>query len=145
MAEEPGLVAALRCGDHVAFDAVYERYRPRVFGFVLRMTGDRMLAEDLLQETFLRLAATARTLPPDTRLGPFLFTVARNLFVDQRRRALLDFDRIRDLRLWPSRPRRYEPTPLELSEASETARRVEAALQSLPDSYREVVLLCAVE
>ena len=145
MAEEPGLVAALRCGDHVAFDAVYERYRPRVFGFVLRMTGDRMLAEDLLQETFLRLAATARTLPPDTRLGPFLFTVARNLFVGQRRRALLDFDRIRDLRLWPSRPRRYEPTPLELSEASETARRVEAALQSLPDSYREVVLLCAVE
>ena len=74
-----------------------------------------------------------------------MFTVARHLFVDQRRRALLDFDRIRDLRLWPSRPRRYEPTPFDLSEASETARRVETALQSLPGPYREIVLLCAVE
>ena len=50
------LVARLRAGDPGAFDEVYDAYRPRVFAFLLRMTRNRALAEDLLDETWLRLA-----------------------------------------------------------------------------------------
>jgi len=143
--DEPELVAALRRGDRGAFDAIYDRYRPRVFAFLARLTGDRILAEDLLQETFVRLAKRARSLDPETRLRPWLFTVARNLFIDHRRRVLLDFDRLRDLALWPSRARRVEDTPFDLTQASETERRIEAALLSLPTKYREALLLVGVE
>ncbi len=145
MSDELELVTALRRGDHDAFDTIYDRYRPRVFAFLARLSGERALAEDLLQETFVRLARRARDLDPTTRLLPWLFTVARNLFVDHRRRVLLDFDRLRDLALWSSRPRRVEETPFDSTSASETERRVEAALLRLPAKYREAVLLVGVE
>jgi RNA polymerase sigma-70 factor (ECF subfamily) len=142
--DEPELVAALRRGDREAFDAIYDRHRPRVFAFLARLSGDRTLAEDLLQETFVRLAQKASDLDPATRPLPWLFTVARNLYVDHRRRVILDFDRLRDLALWPSRPRRVEVTPFDLTQASETERRLEAALLGLPTKYREAVLLVGV-
>ena len=106
--EDAALLAALRLGERAAFDALYDAWRPRVFAFLARLSGDRLLAEDLMQETFLKLARHGRDLPPGTHLRRWLFTVARNLFIDQRRRALLDVDRLRELRLWPSRPRRVE-------------------------------------
>jgi RNA polymerase sigma-70 factor (ECF subfamily) len=143
--DERQLVAALRRGDREAFDAIYDRYRPRVFAFLARLSGDRILSEDLLQETFVRLARNAHRLDDTTRLRPWLFTVARNLYVDHRRRALLDFDRLRDLALWPSRPRRVDETPFDLAQASETEKKLETALLGLPTKYREALLLIAVE
>ena len=73
------LVTRLRDGDTTAFDEVYDVYRARVFAFLLRMSRSRTVAEDLLDETWLRLVQYASTLRPDTRFGPWLFTVARNL------------------------------------------------------------------
>ena len=67
--DEQVLVARLSAGDTGAFDEVYDAYRPRVFGFLLRMTRNRALAEDLLDETWLRLVRHATRLLPDTRLG----------------------------------------------------------------------------
>lgn len=139
------LVAGLRAGDRDALDAVYEAYRARVFTFLARLSRDRPLAEDLMQETFVRLARRARSLPPETRLAPLLFTIARNLFVDQRRRALLDVDRLRDLRLWPSRAVVETETPFDALEADRTRRHLEAALGALPFKYREALLLVVVE
>jgi len=78
--DEQVLVARLREGDTGAFDEAYDAYRPRVFAFLLRMTRSRAVAEDLLDETWLRLVRHARRLLPDTRLGPWLFTVARNMY-----------------------------------------------------------------
>ncbi len=95
-----------------------------------------------MQETFVKLALKARQLEPGTRLRPWLFTVARNCWIDHHRRALLDFDRLRELSLWPTT--NYE-SPLHLTEASETQRRLEHALVNLPSKYREAVLLVAVE
>lgn len=145
MADEKQLVDALRRGDREAFDAVYDRYRPRVFAFLGRLCGDRALAEDLLQETFVRLARRSRDLAPETHLRPWLFTVARNLYVDHRRWALLDFDRLRNLALWPSRAQHSLATPFDLANATQAERRIEAALLGLPTKYREAVLLIAVE
>lgn len=143
--DEATLVAALRRGEHAAFDAVYASWRPRVYSFLARLTGERTTAEELMQETFLRLATRARDLDPGTRLRPWLFTVARNLYVDSHRRALLDLDRFRELGLWAGRARSVAVTPFDLTEVSQTSARLECALLGLPPKLREAVLLCSVE
>jgi RNA polymerase sigma-70 factor, ECF subfamily len=141
--DESHLVARLKKGDTEAFDALYDRYRGRVFAFLVRLSGDRPRAEDLTQETFVHLARKARGLQADTRLRPWLFTVARNLFVDQRRRLRLDFDRLRDLALWPTQ--RRVPSPFERAELKQTQLQLEDALAELPAKYREVLLLICIE
>lgn len=143
-ASEAELVASLRAADPRAFDLVYARHRAPLFAFLVRLTGRRWLAEDLLQETWLRLARSATELAPDTRLRPWLFTVARNLFISHRRWAILDADRLRELGLWPGKKSEVE-TPLERAALSEAQRRLESALAHLTLEHREVLLLCAVE
>ena len=136
------LVARLRVGETGAFDDVYAEYRPRVFGFLLRMSRNRTLAEDLLDETWLRLVSHAVRLTPETRIGPWLFTVARNLYWSARRDSLVEETSATELpTLWPA-PRPW-PSPFDLAAASELERRVELALATLSPSYREVVLLVA--
>jgi RNA polymerase sigma-70 factor (ECF subfamily) len=143
-AAERALVDALRRGDRAAFDAVYDRFRARLFSFLARLSGDRALAEDLTQETFVRLARKATELAPDTRLRAWLFAVARNLHHDHRRRRLLDLDRLQSLALWPEH-RAPTRSPLDLTEADETRRRLEHALLRVPEPMREALLLVVVE
>jgi RNA polymerase sigma factor (sigma-70 family) len=141
---ERSLIQRLRVGDATAFDALYEVYRPRVFAFLLRMSRSRTIAEDLLDETWLRLLKQSRSLTPDTRIGSWLFTVARNLYWSYRRRALIEETCAPDLiGLWPSGP--SWPSPFDLAVGDELERRVEAALSTLPPQYREVLLLVAHE
>ncbi len=63
-----------------------------IFSFLARLARSRDIAEDLLEETWLRLVASARHLRPDTRLGPWLFTVARNLHISYCRIAVARSD-----------------------------------------------------
>lgn len=138
------LVEALRRADPAAFDVAFDRYRKGVWGFLLRMSGRAEVAEELLQDTFLRLAAHATRLRPDTNLRAWLFTVAHNLFRSHRRWAWLDGQRLAEL---AARALRAPggPTPLELAAASETARAVERALAALAPANREVALLVLIE
>ncbi len=138
------LVARLRARETGAFDDVYDAYRPRLFAFLLRMSRNRTLAEDLLDETWLRLVRQAPTLLPDTRIGPWLFTVARNLYWSARRDSLVEETSAPGLlTLWPS-PAPW-PSPFDLAAAGELERRVEVALSTLSPQYREVVLLVGHE
>ena len=138
------LIARLRAGDPVAFDEVHGRFHARLFGFLARLARSRDVAEDLLAETWLRLVARGATLRPDTQIGPWLFTVARNLYVSYCRSRFLETGHADALLgLWPSGC--HQPSPLEETAASETERRMEAALATLPATYREVLLLVGVE
>ena len=140
---ERELVTRLRQGEHAAFDAVYDAYRAKVFGFLARMAGRRELAEDLVQETFLRLAARATQLTEDTRLAAWLFTVARNLYWSHCRSALLDAARLDALAVAP--PPGSMPSPFESAAASQMGARLERAFATLTERDREVLLLVAVE
>src|SRR5688572_1749042 len=138
------LVERLRAGDTAAFDDLYEAYRPRVFAFLLRLSRSRTVAEDLLDETWLRLVRSARSLRADTRIGPWLFTVARNLYWSHRRACIVqELCEPELLALWPS-PAPW-PSPFDLAAAGELGRRVEVVLSSLPAQHREVLLLVAHE
>jgi RNA polymerase sigma-70 factor (ECF subfamily) len=138
------LVAGLRRGDPAAFEAVHDAFNGRLFNFLARLSNRRHVAEDLLEETWLRLVGHAARLRPDTSLGPWLFTVARNLHASYRRsRSIEDAGSADAARLWASVS--PTPSPLEAAEASETERRIGDALASLPTMYREALLLVAIE
>jgi len=123
-----------------AFDAAYVRLRAPLYSFLLRLSGSASLAEDLLQETWLRYARHLQRLPTETDPRPWLFTVARNLYRSHRRWALLDAERLRELGFWPDGDR---AGPFEALCSSETERRLERALSELALEQREAVLLCA--
>ena len=127
-----------------AFDAAHEAFNGRLYNFLARLSNRREVAEDLLEETWLRLVVHARRLRPDTHLDRWLFTVARHLHASYCRSRLLEDSHAADLvGLWPyGRP---GPSPLEAVEANEAKRRVAAVLASLPLAHREALLLVAVE
>jgi RNA polymerase sigma factor (sigma-70 family) len=141
---EQQLLDRLQQGDPVAFDELYAHYRPRLYGFLLRMSQRREVAEDLLQETWIRLVGTAPALREGTRFGAWLFTVARNLFLSYQRARLLDDDRVGELGRLAFAP--ADPgSPFAAAASSELEAQLERALAALPIKYREALLLVAVE
>lgn len=139
---EAKLVVGLRAGDRAAFDEVYAAFNDRLFTFLLRLSCRRDVAEDLLEETWLRLVTHAARLRPDTTLGSWLFTVARNLHISYlRSRQLEDAAPADLLGLWPYGV--YRSSPFEDTAANQLERRLEQALASLPSRSREVLLLVA--
>jgi RNA polymerase sigma-70 factor (ECF subfamily) len=141
---ELALVARLRAGDPDAFEAVHAAYHARLYNFLARLSRRRDVAEDLLEETWLRLVTRAATLTDDARVGPWLFTVARNLYFSWRRSRAVDSTRTSELDpAWPA-PERGD-SPFEAVARAELERKMEAALGRLPVRDREVLLLVGVE
>jgi RNA polymerase sigma-70 factor (ECF subfamily) len=144
------LLAAFQAGDAQAFERLLRRHRAPLFTFLLRMVGDRARAEDLTQEAFLRVVRAAARWEARARFQTWLYTVARNLCVDQSRR-----DRFRraDSLDAQSPLGDGDGPPLVESIASDGALpdraadsalvrpALERALLSLPAEQREVFLL----
>jgi RNA polymerase sigma-70 factor (ECF subfamily) len=82
-AADRSLIQRLRAGDRGAFAEIYDNYSRGIYRLVLRMVGNSALAEDLLQEVFLKLWKSAAMLDEGaTSLGPWLIAVARNHVLD---------------------------------------------------------------
>jgi RNA polymerase sigma-70 factor, ECF subfamily len=81
------LMVAYQKGDVRAFEVLLTRHRRPVFNFILRFVGSRETAEDLMQETFLRVIKGAEAYQRQAKFTTWLYTIARNLCVDQSRRA----------------------------------------------------------
>ena len=129
-------IAWLRRRDPRGFDLAYATYAARVRGFLVRLTRNRDVADDLLQHTFMRLAEQGPELRPDSDLRAWLFTVARNAHVSHARRV---------------RPGVADGVLEALSspppdvEARLLLGDVEGALSRLRPQDREVLLLVGVE
>ncbi len=142
-ATELRLVEALRHGDESAFRPTYEALSAAVFSFILRMVNRRAVAEELAQEVWMRLAVRARSLRADTRLEPWLFTVARNLCLSYWRTRGVEglHDGAREtLEALPE----TMALPDRATESHELRERLERALARISRPYREALLLVAV-
>jgi RNA polymerase sigma-70 factor (ECF subfamily) len=132
--EEAGLVARLAGGDRdEPLAELYARYGSRVFGLGLRLLGDRGLAEELVQDTFVRLWRSAGRFDPGRgTVRTFVFMLARRAAVDLLRRPA-------------SRPLagRDAPAPVtdDVFEALVVGIDVRAALDALPEKHAEVLRL----
>ncbi len=73
-------------GDDAAFGEVYDFLAPRLFGFLLRQTRESAAAEDLVQQTMLKLHATRASFRKEADVLPWAFAIARRLFIDGHRR-----------------------------------------------------------
>jgi RNA polymerase sigma-70 factor, ECF subfamily len=139
------LMLRFQAGDARAFEVLVRRHRTPVFSFLLRLTGDRGRAEDLCQETFLKVVKASAGWQERARFTTWLFAIARNLAVDEARRQSfrrtepLDAGKAGD----PPRPEPASeaPGPDRLAEAARLRPQLEAALQALPAEQREVFLL----
>lgn len=141
--DERAWVDGLRAGDGAAFDAVFTAYKRRLYVYLLRMTRRKDIAEDLVQETFLRLAQHARGLESTTRLGSYLFTIAHRLFISWTRAQQVRAQLAGDL---PAREVSGDArNPLEALADSQTQLALERAFASLAPAHREVALLVGVE
>ena len=139
---ELSLIDRLREGDEAAFDAIYAAYNGRLLGFVTRLSRSRDVAEELVEETWLRLVRLADRLDPGTRIGAWLFTVARNLHVSYCRSRVIEGDAAVSLSLWPDIRRE---TPFDVLARAEFEGRIDAALGELPLLLREALRLVGVE
>jgi RNA polymerase sigma-70 factor (ECF subfamily) len=74
-------------GDQRSFSLVYRAMAPRLYAFLLRETRNEAQAEDLVQQTFLQVHCARSRYLPGTDVVPWLFSIARHLLIDARRRA----------------------------------------------------------
>jgi RNA polymerase sigma-70 factor (ECF subfamily) len=115
------------------FPAIVRDYWEPIVRFLYRMTHQVHDAEDLAQETFLRALKRWDTFQPGTNLRAWLFQIACNAFVDQRRKA----DRL-TIRPLSAEPGSHEPEIGQALETAEQAALVRAAMEELTDLTRMV-------
>ncbi|NJK89448.1 MAG: RNA polymerase sigma factor [Myxococcales bacterium] len=142
------LVARYRAGDAEGFEALVRRYERPVYLFCLRLSGDRSAAADATQEVFLRAYRAMSRWNGQASFRTWLFTIARNHCVDQRRKA-----RHRkteslsqtsdDTTVGPPEPRATDAgsSPDRAATNASLARAIYEALARLPDVQREVFVL----
>ena len=141
------LLAAYQQGDPGAFEDLLRRHRAPLFTFLLRMLGDREKAEDLAQETFLRIVKGAQAWEHRARFQTWLFTIARNLCVDRARRDRFRRTDSLDAQGPDDEPPLVDSVPgreIDPSRGAESARLrpvLTKALLSLPQEQREVFVL----
>jgi len=92
-----GFLEAVARGDRTAFRALYEATAPKLFGVILRITGNRPVAEDVLQETYVRIWQKAERYDPEAGpVMPWLMAVARNRAIDRIRAERIERNRTSD-------------------------------------------------
>lgn len=134
------MYARVRAGDRTALAGLVERYHGPLLKFLTRMTGQPQMAEDLVQETFIRLLRYCGSSPQCFR--PWIYQIARNLARDTFRSAavrretdyLPDEDQESE---WMADPLETENLALQTSDR----QQVNALLQNLPARQREVIVL----
>ena len=140
-------------GDRKAFGILVGRHKTSMFNFILRQVRDRGIAEDLTQDTFVRVVQSAASFKHEARFSTWTYAIARNLCIDHlrksalRRHASLDqpVDRDGDTqgatlseRIADNRP---ESSAERTAVGADIGARVNRALDALPAEQREVFLL----
>lgn len=150
--DDSGLVAAFLAGDARAFTELVERYHLRLLNFIYRTIGDRDRAEDLVQETFVRIYKHLHRFDQSRKFSTWAYTIAGNLAKNElrnrSRNPLVLFQAIR--KHWDSdhRPLEWEDNtyrPDDLFRKRHLRAMVERAVGMLPEHHRIVFVLRELE
>ena len=140
-ATDAELMARVRGGDREAFADLVDRHKDAVAGYLTRLTGDRDRADDLGQETFLRLFRSAGDYTEQGYLRAYLYRIATNLVRSEERRER----RLRLLTPFFPRDGHAEPAAHSGMLRQELHRQVAAAVAKLPLRYRVPLVLHEIE
>jgi len=128
-------------------DELIVRYQHRLLRYLLYLTSNREMAEDLFQEVWMRVLVRGGQFNGKARFDTWLFTIARNLVIDQRRkRTMASLDEIFESKNDDDRPMSFEvadsePTPFDRFSNLEDREQIAAALLRLDTLHREVLVL----
>ena len=146
---------AYRDGDEEAFTFLFKRYEIRIFNYILRHVGNRALAEDILQNSFLKVHRSRKSYRPSAAFSTWIFTIASNLLRDtaraERRQAnIVDLQEARDKVATGSGPlgsvTMSRPQNPEVESGDrEIADYIRQAIQALPTDQRELIILAKYE
>jgi RNA polymerase sigma-70 factor (ECF subfamily) len=137
------LMSQVAAGRMEALETVYLRYERPLMAFFLRGCGDRTIAEDLLQEVFLRILKYRSSYDPARRVRSWIFGIAHNVAIDAARKR--EVERA-GLPAAAGSPNPIDsPDPLDGVVAERRAQRVRRALDRLSVTDRQVLILAKVE
>jgi RNA polymerase sigma-70 factor (ECF subfamily) len=145
--ESLAVSAGLKRQEAGLLDELIVRYQHRLMRYLLYLTGNREMAEDLFQEVWMRVLVRGSQFNGQARFDTWLFTIARNLVIDQRRkRTMSSLDELFEGGSDDDRPMSFEiadgaPTPLDRLSNLEDRERIAAALLQLDALHREVLVL----
>ncbi len=138
------IARGLKRQDPELLDQLIEQYQHRLMRYLTFLTGKREVAEDLFQETWMRVLLRGAQFNGKARFDTWLFTIARNLVIDlSRKRTMTSLDQMRDPEgdEAPFEIAVEGPSPFEQFCSREDAAEVTAVLLTLHTTYREVLLL----
>ena len=142
---EAGLVHRCLAGDEKAYRELVELYQPRVYSLAFRMVRRAEDAEDVVQETFVRMFRALDRYDPERSFGAWLFSIAARLAIDHLRRRrhqpLPLAGRDKDDEEYSIEIEDPGPRPDEVAARAEEERRTGELIASLPPHYRVVVLM----
>jgi RNA polymerase sigma-70 factor (ECF subfamily) len=122
----------VRNGEVEMLGVLFDRYQAPLFNFYSKMTQDRTVSEDLVQEVFLRILRYRQTYRPDTTFRTWMYQIARNTRLDQVRKT-------RPEAPFASEP--VAPTSLNSAQQQQEAALLQRALMRLPEDKRELLVL----
>ena len=137
VADDAQLAALVLQGDQAAFGYLFDRYREAIYRLFVQRTGDKSDADDLLQETFIKVYMNIDRYSPDYTFGQWVYTIARNTLIDYLRRRSDDVS-IDERFLSPVSP---GPTPEESVINLQQRTQIERYLERLTPRYRRLVVL----
>lgn len=141
----------LQAGHEAALNDLMERHAAPVFHFLCRMVGNEDDANDLAQETFVRVFKSAKSFRAEQRFSTWLFTIAANLARNHFRwrsrhpNLSLDAENPGTEQSIGSTLPADSPAPNEAALADERAKAIRAAVKDLPEDLREAIVLCEWE
>src|SRR5437867_11513696 len=141
--EASAIARGLRRRDPDLLDSLIEQYQHRLFRYLVYLSGNRELAEDLFQETWIRVLERGHQYDGGHEFSTWLYAVARNLTIDYlRKKSPLSLDGLmEDEEHAPFEPADTRPMAWEVVQQHEQSERISAALVSIPAEYREAVVL----
>ena len=130
------LMEAVKSGDLQQASLLFDRYHRRIFNFLVRMMADRMAAEDVTQNVFLRMLKYRNSYNPELKFQTWIYQVARNAFADyyqqqkQSKAVSVTIEKMEN-----------EPDIENALQQEETEKRLIRALAQVPDGYQELIVL----
>ena len=135
------LMLAYAQGDARAFEALYARQRGMLYRYILRSVGDRVSADELFQEAWVRLVASRERYRVEAKFSTWLLQIAHNLIVDGFRRARPQAGAEETETVLRELDAPESDRPEQLLSEFEQRRRLQVVLDSLPPEQREAFLL----
>lgn len=144
-AENAAIAQGLKHGDADLMDRLIDQYQHRLMRYLLFLCGRADVAEDLFQETWVRVLMRGGQYNGQARFDTWLFTIARNLVIDMsRKRTMASLDQMREPEGDEDRPFELAddaPSPFEQLRVREDGAEVVEAMLTLETNYREVLTL----